>query len=71
MTDSNGSAAAKPIRDELREQQRAALVAHLVHSVRVLIPRLETCSRPYNPNQPPVIRPAVRELQLKLNASGA
>ncbi len=65
-------ATAKPIRDELRNEQRDALIAYLVHTIRVLIPRLEPVHPvlSFNPNQPPLIRPAVKELQLKLNASG-
>jgi ABC toxin N-terminal region/Putative peptidoglycan binding domain len=59
---------AKPLRDELREQQRAALVAYLVHAIRIQIPRFEASQ--------PILsigahRPAVQELQLKLNMAGA
>lgn len=61
-------AAAKPIRDELRKQQRAALVDHLLHTVRVIIPLFET---PHPVLQRGSRRPAVEELQLKLNAAGA
>jgi len=59
---------AKPLRDELREQQRAALVAYLVHNIRIQVPRLE------NPQPTLSIgarRAAVHELQLKLNMAGA
>ena len=34
-------AVAKPLRDELRERQRAALVAHLVHTIRIQVPQFE------------------------------
>ena len=61
-------AVAKPLRDELRERQRAALVAHLVHTIRIQVPRFEQ-------SQPTLSvgdrRPAVQELQLKLNMAGA
>ncbi|MFN0088301.1 MAG: neuraminidase-like domain-containing protein [Blastocatellia bacterium] len=60
--------AAGPIRDELREQQRAALVAHLLHTLRIIIPVLET---PRPTLALGARRRAVVELQLKLNASGA
>jgi peptidoglycan hydrolase-like protein with peptidoglycan-binding domain len=61
-------AAAKPIRDELRKQQRSALVAHLLHTVRILIPLAET---PHPSLHQGSRRPAVRELQIRLNAAGA
>jgi hypothetical protein len=61
-------AAAKPIRDELRRQQRSSLVAHLLHTVRILIPIVET---PHPSLHNGSRRPAVRELQIKLNAAGA
>lgn len=61
-------AAAKPIRDELRKQQRSALVAHLLHTVRIIIPVLET---PHPSLQQGSRRPAVRELQIRLNVAGA
>lgn len=60
--------AAKPIRDELRRQQRSALVAHLLHTLRIVIPPFET---PQPQLQRGSRRPAVRELQIKLNAAGA
>lgn len=61
-------AAAKPIRDELRGKQRDALTAHLLHTIRIIIPTLET---PQPMLSQGARRPAVRELQLKLNAAGA
>jgi peptidoglycan hydrolase-like protein with peptidoglycan-binding domain len=61
-------AAAKPIRDELRKQQRSALVAHLLHTVRIVIPVFES---PQPQLQRNARRPAVEELQLRLNAAGA
>jgi len=60
--------AAKPIRDELRKQQRSALVAHLLHTVRLILPVLES---PHPTLQQGVTRRAVEELQLRLNAAGA
>ena len=60
--------AAKPIRDELRKQQRSALVAHLLHTVRVIIPIFES---PHPTLQIGANRPAVAELQIRLNAAGA
>jgi peptidoglycan hydrolase-like protein with peptidoglycan-binding domain len=60
--------AAKPIRDELRKQQRSALVAHLLHTIRLVIPVFET---PHPPLKQYSNRPAVRELQIRLNAAGA
>lgn len=60
--------AAKPIRDELRKQQRSALVAHLLHTIRLLIPIFET---PHPFLKQYSNRPAVRELQIRLNAAGA
>ncbi len=62
---------AKPLRNALREKQRAALVAFLVRHLKVSLPILET---PH-----PIlkfiegqeeIKPAVKELQQKLNAAG-
>lgn len=71
-------AIAKPIRNELREQQRTALVAYLVHAIRVDIPRLRTGNPPLffqflPPEVPPLphmFGPAVKELQWRLNLSG-
>ncbi len=60
--------AAKPIRDELRKQQRSALVAHLLHTIRIVIPVFETPRPLLKRNDH---RPAVRELQIRLNAAGA
>ncbi len=60
--------AARPIRDELRNEQRDALVARLLHTTRIIIPTLET---PQPTLSLGARRPAVEELQLKLNASGA
>ena len=57
---------ARPIRDPLREQQRAALVAHLVHAIRVRIP---TAGLPHPLLALGSLGSAVREAQLKLNAS--
>ena len=59
---------AGPLRDQLREQQRAALVAYLVHTIRIQVPHFE--------DPQPLLgtgahRPAVLELQLKLNMAGA
>jgi peptidoglycan hydrolase-like protein with peptidoglycan-binding domain len=61
-------AAAKPIRDDLRGEQRDALIAHLLHTARIIIPILET---PQPTLSQGARRPAVRELQLKLNSAGA
>lgn len=71
-------AVAKPIRDELRDRQRAALVEYLVHEVRIQMPQLRVGnpalffqpSPPGSPIPPNMIGPAVKELQQKLNASG-
>ncbi|HBZ29535.1 MAG TPA: hypothetical protein DEO56_02920, partial [Nitrosomonas nitrosa] len=61
-------AIAKPIRDELREQQRAALVGYLVHEIRIQIPRLRVSNQPLAFLPPNLLSgPAVKELQLKLN----
>ncbi len=59
---------AKPLRDELRERQRAALVAHLVHTIRIQVPHFETPQPGLHQGSR---RPAVRELQLRLNMAGA
>ena len=59
---------ARPIRDELRGEQRDALIGHLLHTIRVTIPTLETPQPILSVGER---RPAVRELQLKLNAAGA
>ena len=60
--------AARPIRDPLRGQQRAALVAYLLHAIRVRPP---TSTVPH-----PLLAigdrgAAVREVQIKLNAAEA
>ncbi|MBE9570423.1 MAG: peptidoglycan-binding protein, partial [Proteobacteria bacterium] len=52
---------AKPLRDDLREKQRSALVSYIVASPYHLRPILKIWSR----------GPAVVELQIKLNAAGA
>jgi hypothetical protein len=59
---------AKPIRDVLREQQRAALVDYLVTYLKLPFTQLET---PHPVLSLTANRPAVRELQQKLNAAGA
>ena len=59
---------AQPLRDALREEQRAALVAYLVHSIRIQVPTFET---PQPTLSVGAHRPAVLELQLKLNMAGA
>ena len=59
---------AKPLRDVLREKQRAALVAYLVIRIKVPFTQLETPHPQLSLNDK---RPAVRELQQKLNAAGA
>lgn len=59
---------AKPLRDELREQQRIAMVSHLLQSIRVQIPQFETPQPNLNMGSK---RYAVQELQLKLNMAGA
>ena len=61
--------AARPIRDELRIEQRDSLVGHLLHTTRVIIPPFETPQPTLQ--QDPEYRLAVEELQLKLNAAGA
>jgi peptidoglycan hydrolase-like protein with peptidoglycan-binding domain len=61
-------AVAKPLRDVLREKQRAALVAYLVNQFEVSLTQLETPHPDLKFNDK---RPAVRELQRKLNAAGA
>jgi ABC toxin N-terminal region/Neuraminidase-like domain/Putative peptidoglycan binding domain len=63
---------ARPFSDTLRERQRAALVAYLVAHLRLPITTLEWPHPPlaFQANQP-IDRPAVRELQRKLNAAGA
>lgn len=71
-------AVAKPIRDELRDRQRAALVEYLVHEIRIQTPRLRVGNPalffqpiPHGfPIPPSMLGPAVKELQQKLNASG-
>lgn len=69
---------AKPLHDVLREKQRAALVAYLVAHLRLTLPRYETTPPPILPDavapfdaNNPVMRPAVYELQQRLNAAGA
>ena len=60
---------AKPLRDVLRERQRAALVAFLVAHLKLPFPQRET---PHPDLSLDIDRPpAVRELQQKLNAAGA
>ncbi len=59
---------AKPLRDVLREKQRAALVAYLVTHIKVPLSQLQTPHPDLSQNNQ---GPAVRELQQKLNAAGA
>ena len=61
----------KPLADALREQQRAAVVAYLVAHVRLPLTIMEWPhpTLTFNANQPES-RPAVRELQRKLNTAG-
>jgi peptidoglycan hydrolase-like protein with peptidoglycan-binding domain len=59
---------AKPLRDVLRERQRAALVAYLVAHLKLPFTQRETPHPDLSLN---FDRPAVRELQQKLNAAGA
>ncbi len=58
---------AKPLRDALREKQRAALAAYLVAYLKLPLSQLET---PHPTLQLNDNRPAVKELQQKLNAAG-
>lgn len=60
--------AAKPIRDKIREQQRAALVNYLLQTIRIQIPRFEDPQPNLSQGDK---RLAVMELQLKLNLAGA
>jgi peptidoglycan hydrolase-like protein with peptidoglycan-binding domain len=59
---------AKPLRDVLREKQRAALVAYLVINIKVPLKQLQTPHPDLSINDK---GPAVRELQQKFNAAGA
>jgi len=61
-------ALAKPLRDKLREQQRASLVAYLVHHISEPLPVLEFPHPLLTSGRRGV---AVLELQQKLNAAGA
>jgi peptidoglycan hydrolase-like protein with peptidoglycan-binding domain len=72
LDDAQWQTVIKPLADALREQQRAALVAYLVAHLRLPLTILEWPhpTLTFNANQL-VTRPAVRELQRKLNAAGA
>jgi peptidoglycan hydrolase-like protein with peptidoglycan-binding domain len=72
LDETQWQAAVRPLADALREKQRAALVAYLVAHLRLPLTIMEW-PHPvlvFNPNQTDP-RPAVRELQRKLNAAGA
>jgi peptidoglycan hydrolase-like protein with peptidoglycan-binding domain len=65
---------AKPLRDLLREKQRAALVEYLITHLKIPFPILEWPHPDLDPNQTDaaLLHPqAVKELQRKLNAAGA
>jgi peptidoglycan hydrolase-like protein with peptidoglycan-binding domain len=61
---------AKPLRDLLREKQRAALVEYLVAHFKIPFPILEWPHPILRLESPWVSRPAVKEVERKLNAWG-